>query len=429
MYNYVSDHIYRLASKVRNPSLYGIYEELKLNENLSRDELRSIQLEKLKALLVFAGKYSSYYKDIFKVNGFQPEDLVSFSDVNIIPPSNKRMLIEHNKAVHADYPFKKLRKAITSGTSGESLSFMRSEQWDSANRAGVMRGYSWYDVKVSDKNGYFWGYNIDTSASTKIRIMDAMQNRYRLFQYTDQEIKDFCEKIKDATYLSGYSSMIYKIAQEVNKRGIAFNDIKMVKGTSEMILPKYQEEVKKAFGIKMISEYGAAETGLIAFECPHGNQHINTDAVFVETDENDEILVTNLYSYSFPIIRYRLGDIVTLSDAACTCGMKHPLLEDIVGRKGANVVGNTKEYPSFTFYYVFKNLALEDDISLNYKSYQSHPGEVVIEIEGNENLQTESLIKKHLRTYFNSDVLFHIKFVKSFSSDKKKKQSFTSFIN
>ena len=429
MHNFISYYIYRLASKVRNPSLYSIYKELKSNENLSRDELQSIQFEKLKTLLTFAGKHSPYYKCIFDDVGFNPENLGGFSDIKNIPPSNKRILIEKNKAVHTDYPFKKIRKAITSGTSGESLSFMRSEQWDSANRAGVMRGYSWYDVKVSDKNGYFWGYNIDSSASTKIRVMDAMQNRFRLFQYTDKEIEKFCEKIKDATYLSGYSSMIYKVAQEVNKRGISFSNIKMVKGTSEMILPKYQEEVKKAFGLPMISEYGAAETGLIAFECPHGRHHINTDAVFVETNENDEILVTNLYSFSFPIIRYRLGDIVTLSDDTCSCGMKHPLLEDIVGRKGANIVGHLKEYPSFTFYYVFKNLALEDSVSLNYKSYQSHPGEVVIEIEGQENFQAEPLIKKHLETYFTSDVLFHIKFVEGFSSEKKKKQSFTSFIN
>lgn len=428
MHNFISYYIYRLASSIRNPSLYSIYEELKSNESLSRDELQSIQLEKLKTLLAFAGKYSPYYKRIFGDIGFDPESFKSFSDIENIPPSNKRVLIENNKVVHTDYPFKKIRKAITSGTSGESLSFMRSEQWDSANRAGVMRGYSWYDVKVSDKNGYFWGYNIDSSASTKIRLMDAMQNRFRLFQYTDKEIENFCENIKDATYLSGYSSMIYKVAQEVNKRGISFSNIKMVKGTSEMILPKYQEEVKKAFGLQMISEYGAAETGLIAFECPHGRQHINTDAVFVETDHNDEILVTNLYSFSFPIIRYRLGDIVTLSDDTCSCGMKHPLLEDIVGRKGDNVVGKFREYPSFTFYYVFKNLALEDGLKLNYKSYQESKGEVVIQIEGEYSNDTCLLLKKHLHTYFKDDVSFVIDFVPNFSSDKKKRQSFTSYL-
>mgnify|MGYP000282295428 CR=1 FL=1 len=77
----------------------------------------------------------------------------------------------------------------------------------------------------------------------------------------------------------------------------------MVKGASEMILDAYQPEVDKAFGREMVSEYSAAEAGLIAFECPVGNMHINVEHVYVEVDESDEILVTNLYSHYFPIIR------------------------------------------------------------------------------------------------------------------------------
>lgn len=64
--------------------------------------------------------------------------------------------------------------------------------------------------------------------------------------------------------------------------------------------------MEKAFGAKIISEYGAAESGLIAYECPEcGNMHINMENVIVEESEG-EIVVTNLLSRSFPIIRYKL---------------------------------------------------------------------------------------------------------------------------
>lgn len=428
MHNHVSSFIYKAASKFRNPSLEKIFQEFKDSEKADRVLLEARQLDKLKSFLCFTNKHSPFYRKLFSEVGFNPDMLQSLDDLKVIPAADKTMLIQNNAAVHSNYSFKNVRTAITSGTSGQALSFKRNEEWDSANRAGVMRGYSWYGVKVSDKNGYFWGYNIDSNASRKIRLLDAAQNRFRLFQYSDEEISEFCETMKDASYLSGYSSMIYKIAKEVNKRGLKFSNIKMVKGTSEMILPKYQDEVKQAFGLKMISEYGAAETGLIAFECPHGKSHINTDAVVVETDENGEALITNLYSHSFPIIRYRLGDILNLSDKHCTCGMQHPLIEDIVGRKGANIVGVVQEYPSFTFYYVFKNLALEDGISLNYKAYQQQIGEVVIQIEGNKNDSIVSLVEKYLDIYFKQDVNFMIDFVPNFSSEKKKQQSFTSYL-
>ena len=44
------------------------------------------------------------------------------------------------------------------------------------------------------------------------------------------------------------------------------NNIKMVKGTSEKIYESYQEEIQKAYGCRIISEYGATESGIIAFE-------------------------------------------------------------------------------------------------------------------------------------------------------------------
>src|SRR5690606_6507219 len=129
----------------------------------------------------------------------------------------------------------------------------------------------------------------------------------------------------------GYSSMIYEVAKMINQmeQGGKYN-LKMIKGTSEKIYDSYQDEVQKAFGLKIISEYGAAESGLIAYECPEGSMHINVENVVVEVVKG-EILVTNLLSRSFPIIRYQLGDAVTLADPAfkCKCGRNHPVVLDV----------------------------------------------------------------------------------------------------
>lgn len=426
MYNWLARSCFYLGARIRNPSLMQQYNLLKNSEFSSLETLKDLQLGRLKELLVFAGKHSPYYQDLFTETGFEPIDFNCFEDIKTLPIMSKSELISHNKLIHSDFPFSKLMLAETSGTSGVSLEFYRSEKWDSVNRANVMRAYDWFGVKVWDKNGYLWGYNIGASKSLKVKALDWLQNRQRIFRYDSSNIKKFAKNVSKASYIAGYSSMIYEVAKQLNNLSIKTDSILMVKGTSEMILDAYQPEIEKAFGRKMISEYGAAEAGLIAFECPDGSMHMNIESVYVEVDDNNEILITNLFSHSFPIIRYRLGDVVTLSDKKCTCGRNHPILTEIVGRKGANIAGKIKTYPALTFYYVFKNIYLEHGILLNYKAIQEAKGEVILHIEKEENSKFEQLIIHELKKYFSDDINCELKYINEFEVGLKKRQYFES---
>ncbi|MCW8091288.1 phenylacetate--CoA ligase family protein [Alteromonas sp. ASW11-130] len=424
---FLSKLIYVLGAKVRNPSLFPIYNQLKQTEFASLEELEAIQLNRLKALLKEAYTYSPFYKQLFDEHSIDV-NITSLNDLSTFPTISKVDLIQHNDTIHSTQTFAKKLLAETSGTSGEALAFYRNEEWDSTNRAGVMRCYDWYNVKPWDKNGYFWGYNIDPNEAKKVKLLDRLQNRIRIFRYDDKSITNFAKELNSAKFLSGYSSMIYQIAKKVNQLNLKISGIKMVKGTSEMILDAYQPEVKQAFGCKMISEYGAAESGLIAFECPEGNMHINMENVYVEIDENKEIIVTNLVSRSFPIIRYRLGDIVSLADEQCKCGRKHTIVKEIYGRKGASIVGKTKDYPALTFYYVFKNIALKNDVLINYKAEQYRKGEVLLKVEGKPNTEWEQLIDKEMSKYFGEELSYSIQYTNKFESQLKKQQYFESFI-
>jgi len=70
--------------------------------------------------------------------------------------------------------------------------------------------------------------------------------------------------------------------------------------------------------------------------------HIVAENVFLEVDEktainsdplSGDVLVTNLDSFAYPFIRYRLGDQITLSNKCCECGRSLPCLDNIEGRK------------------------------------------------------------------------------------------------
>ncbi len=428
MYPDISKIIFKAGAKYRNPSLREEYDRLKLSEWLSKPQLMNLQIDRARNFFEFVGDYSPYYKKHFKLYDFSPSKFDDISKLTKLPTITKEELISNNKLIHTNYNFEKIFLAETSGTTGSALEFRKNERWDSINRANMFRSYDWYGVKPWDRYGYLWGYNISQRQAAKVNLLDIAQNRFRIFSYDKQSIKTFSEKLVSATYIAGYSSMIYEVAGIINKLGLKKPDLKMVKGTSEMIHDVYQIAAQEAFGSKIVSEYGAAESGLIAFECPNGNMHINMENVIVEVDDESEIIVTNLASYSFPIIRYKLGDTITLSNEQCPCGRAHPVIREVIGRKGITVYGKCDSYPALTFYYVFKNLAIQSCLIINYKAVQKVEGAVDIYIEGIKNNVYEKIILDELIKYFKDDIQFNLLFVKEFERNRKKSQYFESKI-
>ena len=422
--------IYLIGARIRNPNLKKHYAFLKNSESLSLEELKKYQETSLFRFLEFVGANSKYYKLVLEKTGWKPGDPFTWDQFNKIPVTEKATLITQNNSIHSNNINEKTHLCETSGTSGQVLTFRRNESWDSFNRASIMRGYSWYDVNPWDFNIYFWGFNKTLLQRIKLRLSDFLINRYRMFSYSEKSVKKLIKKIPSAVYIEGYSSMIYELACAAENKMPDVSSLKMVKGTSEKIYPHYIEKTKAVFKKSIISEYGAAETGIIAFECPQGNMHINMEGVYVETDENNEILVTNFHSYSFPVIRYRLGDQVNLKDESyiCSCGLKHPIIEEVTGRIGKLIHGIKNKYPSLTFYYIFKNLYFDHNINLNYQAHQNEIGYIDLYIKEDIDSKTESKILNECSKYFNDDIIITLKQKSRFYMNNGKLRDFISTI-
>jgi phenylacetate-CoA ligase len=213
-------------------------------------------------------------------------------------------------------------------------------------------------------------------------------------------------KLPKVVYIEGYASMIYEMACLAADSKPAMPRLKMVKGTSEKIHPHYQDMSMKVFGRRMISEYGSGESGIIAFECPSGNMHLNMEGVFVETDAQQEIIVTNFRSLSFPVIRYKLGDTIRLRESGfrCPCGMAHPVVEEVIGRVGKVIRGRTGRYPSMTLYSMFKNLYFNQGLKLSYQVHQHEPGKLEIRVKEECTPEQADMIVAEAAKYFGSDI-------------------------
>lgn len=423
-------YIYLLGVFAHNRRIYNNYKFMKKSEKWSLNKLREYQFTKFKELISYAYDNSEYYRKKFDDHHLNLQDIAKLKDIQLLPILTKEELLLNLKQIQIINCGEKVVLSETSGSTGKPIVFYRNKDWDAWHNAAVYRGYSWHGVQPWENSGYLWGYNIAPSKRFKVKMLDALQNRFRLFTYNDKEVSSFLKKLRKASYLEGYSSMIYEIAKAINSRNQSEQiKLKMIKGTSEKIFDVYQIEAKKAFGKKIVSEYGCAEGGIIAFECNYGNMHINMETVIVESDQN-EIILTNLVSKSFPVIRYKLGDYIEVDDKTkCDCGMAHPIIKEVTGRVGKNIYGYNNKYPSLTLYYVFKNLALNDNVVINYQAVQYEAGKLMLYIEETIDCSQQYSIDKEFKKYFDNDLTVTI--VQQVGRDNytEKRKDFISMID
>ncbi len=106
----------------------------------------------------------------------------------------------------------------------------------------------------------------------------------------------------------------------------------------ETLSPAVRARIATAFDAEVRNSYGSSEFLPIAWECAHGCLHVNEDWVLLEpVDErhrpvppgqpSHSVLLTNLANLVQPLIRYDMGDQLTLRAERCACGSALPVIE------------------------------------------------------------------------------------------------------
>jgi phenylacetate-coenzyme A ligase PaaK-like adenylate-forming protein len=121
-------------------------------------------------------------------------------------------------------------------------------------------------------------------------------------------------------------------------------ELRQVTNISERLMPQARAHYEEIFGAPVLDDYAMGECLFLTNGCaPTGGMHINADWAILEVvDENNrpvpagepgaKVLITNLANYVQPIIRYEIGDIVTMAKIHCNCGNNMPLIERVEGR-------------------------------------------------------------------------------------------------
>lgn len=340
--------------------LFPIQEKLKKHDTLvirkvmddsqwwSSDRLEKYRLERLRSMLVKVKKHVPYYRDCFAGLGFKPEEINSLADLQKLPLLTKAIIRTEGDRMKSGIA-QGLARFNTGGSSGEPLIFFIGTERVSHDVAAKWRATRWWDVDIGDPEIVVWGSPIELGTQDRVRgIRDKLMRTELMpaFQMNETNLDQFVARIRERhpKMLFGYPSAISHIAAHAKKRGIALNDlgIKVVFCTSERLYDHQREAISSAFACPVANGYGGRDAGFIAHECPAGGMHITAEDIIVEIiDENGsiqptgiagEIVVTHLATSDFPFIRYRTGDVGSLSTEKCACGRGLPLLKEIQGR-------------------------------------------------------------------------------------------------
>lgn len=318
------------------------------------EQLRQLQLQRLRALLIDVGKHVPYYRRVFAEHAFDPNAVASVSDLQRLPLLSKAEIrsapddFRHAQAVG-------LSRFNTGGSSGEPLVFYIGRRRVSHDVAAKWRATRWWGVDIGDKETVVWGSPIELGAQDRLRVWRDRLMRTQLlpaFEMSAPKLDEFVAAIRRQRprMLFGYPSALSHIARHAQQRGVAMDDlgIKVAFVTSERLYDHQRELISRVFGCPVANGYGGRDAGFIAHECPQGGMHLTAEDVVVELlDPNGrptsagqlgEIVVTHLATRDFPFIRYRTGDMAVMDDKPCACGRGLPVLREIQGRSTDFVV-------------------------------------------------------------------------------------------
>ena len=366
-------------------------------------ELKSLQLKRLKAMVHHAYNHVPYYHHLFKSAEFKPEDVESFKDLQRIPITTK-MDVQRNPAniITVGVDTSKCTEYFTTGSTGIPLKTYKD--LGAASKDTALKAYAFLEcgVRLTDRFVSVAWRQRSMILPSQIWIPSRV--------YKTDAITDYLRRIKpDIIY--AYPSFLEELCSS-DTSGIS---PRLIFTQAANLTQHCRSLVRSTFSLEIYDTYGSTELGRLAFECnEHSGLHILTDSGVMEFVDDDgepvapgeigEIVVTGLYNYAMPLIRYNVGDLGTLADGKCSCGRSWPLIKSIEGRSNDVIVmpSGRKIYPSFFL------LGIENEIEENpfcisqYQMIQEKRNRIILKlVPGKEfDQRVVSRIKQNFQNLF-----------------------------
>ena len=333
------------ASTIRRRAGF-YYRDLLRNERLSPDQLSDLQWKRAQSIIDFALRETDFYPGHYADNGFNAETNLKPEDWSRIPILDRRTVKANAAAMRStEASDRNSRPALTGGTTGEPLKTQHDARVPSL--ALSWRMYGWWGVQPWDNIARIgrWGFGrLSTLKNdvawwpTKQRYMDAALLSPESMRRFHRDVT----RIRPAL-IEGYVGSMLAFADFVEAEALHLDPPRAVATTAAPLTSSARSRLESVFRAPVYDEYRGSEVGWMAGECAEQDGlHIFSDTRLIEVVDNDgnqllpgetgDIVITDLTNRVFPLIRYRIGDLGTLMDGVCACGISLPRMAQPDGR-------------------------------------------------------------------------------------------------
>ena len=316
----------------------------------SRAALEEHQLRSLRNLLVHAYETCPYYRRQWNAAGLDPYRLESLEDYNRWPLLTRDELTRHRDEIRSTQPYLRFRKS-TGGSTGQPLHF-ELDTGSHERRVGMTyRGYGWAGGGPGSKQLHIWS----TSLGRVTRLQLIKQSLHRgfnnqrlisAFDFTPEMMPKNLQTLNRyrPDVIVAYTNALYEFARYLSEnRLVPYSPNSIIVG-AERILGFQRELIESVFRAPVFETYGSREFMLMGAECErHSGLHLSMENLLLEVAGADgsravagkegDVVVTDLFNYAMPFIRYVNGDRAVAGFEMCACGRGLPLLSQVSGRK------------------------------------------------------------------------------------------------
>ncbi|WP_063454444.1 phenylacetate--CoA ligase family protein [Acinetobacter johnsonii] len=332
--------------QMRHSGKYPLYKDYyKKVDSMNKFELQKEIAKKKANFLNYATQNSSWYKN------YKDKELSEF------PILLKEHVINNLNKIQT-IPEKEGKVSLTGGTTGASMKVIYTHQ-DVQERFAIIDHFrAKHGYSLGKKTAWFSGKNLVTQQDIKKGICSHYDfiNKIRFYSTFLINEKNFDIYWKSLNkfqpeFIVGFPSSVFEICQIAKSKGLKYSgNVKVFFPTAETVLSEHRQVISEILGCKLVDQYASSEGAPLILECDAGHLHIHPlTGIFEVVDDNlkptqsGQMLVTSFTTHGTPLIRYRIGDSITLSDSSiqCKCGSIFPLVDSIEGRTNDYILSPT----------------------------------------------------------------------------------------
>ena len=305
-------------------------------ETMSRDDLKALQLERLKKVVKWAYEKSAYYSHAFKRRKITPDIIQSLNDIRKLPVLNLSSLHRTDALDILTLPLSSvLRFNLEIESSGE-LTKLYTKDDVRQNVEMVVRCLIAADVT----NASVVGLQGDLSDSKFLDILYALESIGATVVPLGTDYRKWLRLMEIASIdtLISTPQLIMQLIiqlQATGKNIIDYPISKIICINTSNIQNPLQQHIQDRTRSIVYNLYAPPEIGFagLIYQCNERNGlhfqednyiaellHFDSEDVVEENDHMGELVITSLTMQAMPLIRYRTGQAVRRMSAPCKCG-------------------------------------------------------------------------------------------------------------